>query len=98
MSTWGGEVTGPGSLGRPRAAVRSDPGPVLFSMLCFLLVPYRYCLQVSSLSLSTLVMPLPELCFLQFVLAGAWLNSVQNVSRVLSGSYRRALVLHWGWI
>lgn len=39
MSMWGGEVAGLGSLRKPRAAFKSDPGPVLFTMLCFLLVP-----------------------------------------------------------
>jgi len=45
-------------------------------------------------SLGALAVPLPELCCLQFVLGVAQSNLPQDLSRALSGYYRRVLRLH----
>lgn len=88
MGTKGGEATGPSSVKKPRAIFRSDPGPVLFSLSH---VPVAF---EGFPSLGTLVMPLPELCFLQLVVGVAQSNLPQDLSRVLPGYCRRALRFH----
>lgn len=69
---------------KPRAVFKFDPGPVHFFLHCVSLLSHIAVAFKGCPSFGTLLMPLSELCILEFILGMAQPNLAQDLGWVLS--------------